>query len=130
MIWCFTVFSLCFISNVHCGRWMLMGGYQGVEGENGTSSMDDVELLTLEDEQMYNYESAWCQRTLPSAAVSLDGATIDMINSFDYVESYIGDTAFTSPHNSHVFERAIVCGGADPRYNITAKCRYYMTLFI
>ena len=108
---------------VRCGRWLVVGGYQGVEGDEGTSSVGDVELLSLEDESMFNNESSWCQANLSSSSFALDGATIDMINVFSFVAGHADDPAFSSPHSSSVFERALVCGGADEQYAITNKCR-------
>ena len=103
---------------------MLMGGYQGVEGEVGTSAMDDVELLILDNESMFKNQSSWCQKNLSSSPLSIDGATIDMINTFDYVEDHKNDPTFTSPHYSFMFERALVCGGADSQYHIKRQCRF------
>ena len=110
--------------HVNAGRWMLMGGYKGVEGDAGTSSLDDVELLTLDDEEKFKNESSWCQRNLTSSAFSLDGATIDMIDEFAFVAKHADNPAFTSPHHSIIFQRALVCGGADTGYSITSNCRW------
>ena len=47
-----------------------------------------------------------------------------MINAFDYVKDHKDDPTFTSPNYSLMFERALVCGGADPQYHIKRQCRF------
>ena len=101
----------------------MMGGYKGFEGEDGTSARDEVELITLTDADMFNNKSYWCQRSLSSSEESFDGATIDLIDTFNYNEGHEGHSDFSSAHNSLVFERVLVCGGADTEYRITNLCR-------
>ena len=77
-----------------------------MEGEEGTTSIDNVELLSLTGDN-------WCQLQLPPAAVKLEGSTMDWISMFDFMESQVGNVNYSSPHSSMVFERILVCGGID-----------------
>ena len=43
----------------------------------------------------------------------LEGSTMDWISMFDFMEGRVGDTNYTSPHSSMVFERILVCGGIN-----------------
>ena len=86
--------------------WLLLGGYTGVEGQEGTETINNVELLSLTG-------TNWCQLELEPAAVRLEGSTMDWISMFDFMEGRVGDTNYTSPHSSMVFERILVCGGID-----------------
>ena len=94
-----------------------------MEGGNETAAIDEVELITLENEETFHNESGWCQESLNPAAMSLDGATIDMINTFDFLAKHLGDPVFIGPHNSQVHHRVIVCGGANTGYAISPLCR-------
>ena len=100
-----------------------MGGYKGFEGDDGTSVLDEVELITLSNPEKFSNKSHCCQRSLPPSEVSLDGATVDMIDTFKYMEGLEDDSKFSSAHNSVIFERILVCGGADNQYRITSMCR-------
>ena len=93
------------------------------EGDDGTSVRDEVELITLTNPEKFSYKSNWCQRNFPPSEVSLDGATVDMIDTFKYMEGLEDDSKFSSSHNSVIFERILVCGGADKQYIITSMCR-------
>ena len=86
--------------------WLLLGGYTGVEGQEGTETINNVELLSLTG-------TNWCQLELEPAVVRLEGSTMDWISMFDFLEGRVGDTNYTSPHSSMVFERILVCGGID-----------------
>ena len=101
----------------------MLGGYKGFEGDDGTSVRDEVELITLTNPEKFSNKSHWCQRSLPPSEVSLDGATVDMIDTFKYMEGLEDDSKFSSAHNSFIFERILVCGGADNQYRITSMCR-------
>ena len=81
-----------------------MGGYKGFEGDDGTSVRDEVELITLTNPEKFSYKSNWCQRSFPPSEVSLDGATVDMIDTFNYMEGLEDDSKFSSAHNSVTFE--------------------------
>ena len=87
-------------------NWLLLGGYTGVEGEEGTETINNVELLSLTG-------TNWCQLELEAAVVRLEGSTMDWISMFDFMEGMVGNTNYTSPHSSMVFERILVCGGID-----------------
>ena len=87
-------------------NWLLMGGYTGVEGQEGTESINSVELLSLAG-------SDWCQLELEPAVVKLEGSTMDWISMFDFMEDMVGNGNYTSPHSSMVFERILICGGID-----------------
>ena len=122
----FLLILLLFLNCVTGGRWMLMGGYSGVEGDSGTSSIGEVELLTLNNEERFNNDSSWCQKNLTSSSLSLDGATINMINEFEFVRKNAYDPRFTGPHYSIVFQRALVCGGGNSEYSITNNCSWWL----
>ena len=104
-------------------RWLLLGGYTGFEGDEGTLARDEIELLELADHDNFHKKSNWCQRLLPSAAQSLDGATVDIVNTFKFMEDHEGDSTFTSSHNTVIQDRLLVCGGSDNKYEITNRCR-------
>ena len=97
----------------------MLGGYKGFEGEPGTSALNEVELITLKETDKFSHNSYWCQRNLSSSEESFDGATIDLIDAFQYIEALEGDSSFSSAHNSFIFERVLICGGADSVYMIT-----------
>ena len=86
--------------------WLLLGGYSGVEGQEGTETINKVELLSLTG-------TNWCQLEMEAAVVRLEGSTMDFISMFDFMEGKVGDANYTSPHSSMVFERILVCGGID-----------------
>ena len=86
--------------------WLLLGGYTGVEGQEGTESINNVELLS-------RLGNNWCQLELEPALVKLEGSTMDWISMFDFMEDMVGNVNYTSPHSSMVFERILVCGGID-----------------
>ena len=111
------------VSLAESERWLLLGGYTGFEGEEGTAVRDEVELIELTEPDNFKRRSNWCQGVFPSSSDSLDGATIDMIDTFTYMEGLEGDSKFSSAHNSFIYERALVCGGADNYYRITNICR-------
>ena len=52
--------------------WLLLGGYTGVEGQEGTETINNVELLSLTG-------TNWCQLELEPAVVRLEGSTMDWI---------------------------------------------------
>ena len=83
-----------------------MGGYSGVEGQEGTSAINTVELLALSGQD-------WCQLHMQPAVVSLEGSTMDWVSMFDFLESSVGNGNYSSPHSSLVWERVLVCGGVD-----------------
>ena len=85
----------------------------------GTKSLDNVEMLSIENESKKYNSSYWCQRDLSTAPVHMEGSIMTMVNMHDFVESHLRDDSFTSPHNSVIQDRAIMCGGADTDYNIT-----------
>ena len=116
---CFSLF-LCHSVTV---RWLLLGGYTGFEGEEGTIARDEIELLELADQNSFHKRSSWCQRPLPSAAESLDGATVDIVDAFKFLADHEGDTSFSSSHNTVIHDRLLVCGGSDNKYEITNRCR-------
>ena len=41
---------ICLIEGGNCGRWLMFGGYQDVEGGPDTTPLDSVELVTLDQE--------------------------------------------------------------------------------
>ena len=100
-----------------------MGGYKGFQGDYGTSVRDEVKLITLTNPEKFSNKSHWCQRSLPPSEVSIDGATVDMIDTFKYMEGLEDDSKCSSGHNSVIIERIIVCGGAAKEYKITSMCR-------
>ena len=114
----FLLFSSC-----ECERWLLLGGYTGFEGEDATAVRNEVELIELTDSDEFSKKTSWCQRGLPSSPESLDGATVDMINTFKYMEGLEGDPKFSSAHNSVIYDRVLVCGGSDNDYGIRNMCR-------
>ena len=87
-------------------NWLLLGGYAGVEGQEETSPINNVELLSFT-------ANNWCQLELAPAVVKLEGSTMDWISMFDFMDKMVGNTNYTSPHSSMVFERILVCGGID-----------------
>ena len=95
--------------------WLLMGGYTGVEGEDGTSSMDNVEILQLKHLQsQYKTGQQWCQARLPPALFKLEGATIEWVSMMDHLENMLAtNPTYTSPHSLVIWEKILVCGGAD-----------------
>ena len=92
--------------------WLLLGGYSGVEGQEGTEPINSVELLSLAG-------NTWCQLELPPALVRLEGSTMDWLSMFDFLEEMTGNVNYTSPHSSMVFERILVCGGIDQERETT-----------
>ena len=82
-------------------------------------SLDNVEMLSIENESNKHNISYWCQRPLSPAPVRIEGSIMSMVNMHDFVESHLGDASFTSPHNSVIQDRALLCGGANTDYNIT-----------
>ena len=44
------VMVLCLLEGGNCGRWLMFGGYQDVEGGPDTTPLDSVELVTLDQE--------------------------------------------------------------------------------
>ena len=84
-----------------------------------------MEILDIEDEGNNNNISYWCQKELKDMPVSLDGAVIAMINMHSFVHSHIGDSTFTSAHNSLIHDKALLCGGANTGYNISNECFWY-----
>ena len=114
---------LSLFSIAQCQQWMLFGGYKGFEGEEGTSVLNEMELLTLTKADKFNEESSWCQKSFSSSGNSFDGSTVDMINTFAYVGGLADQSQFSSAHNSLIFDRVLACGGADMQYKITNTCR-------
>ena len=112
-------------------RWLVVGGYTGVEGQ-GQAATAGVELLTLTD-NLYEKSNAWCQRNMSTAPLPLDGATINVIDTFYYYNRLDGagsvladikpNTDFSSAHYTVQLNRVLVCGGADDRYVIQNLCR-------
>jgi hypothetical protein len=112
-------------------KWVIMGGYTGIEGQ-GQEATAAVELLTLEDGK-YGDQSAWCQRNLSVAPLPLDGATINVIDTFGFYNSLDGNgdviadinpnTAFSGAHSIAQLNRVLVCGGADDNYEVQDLCR-------
>ena len=120
----FLLASFCWwICQVDAGQWLLIGGYKGAEGQTGTSSLGDVELLTLTQENKFGVKGNWCQRNLANTPIPLDGATVDWVDAFHFISSQEGNSSFTSSHHSTTFKRALVCGGADKQYKIQKTCR-------
>ena len=73
---------------VNAGKWMLIGGYAGVEGQAGSTALGDVEMLTLEQEDKFGVKSEWCQRSLSDAPTALHLATVDWVDAFQYVSKH------------------------------------------
>ena len=92
-----------------------MGGYTGVEGEDGTTSMDNVEILQLKHPQsQYKNGGQWCQTQLPPAPFKLEGATMEWVSMMDHMEDMLtSNPTYTSPHSLVIWEKILVCGGAD-----------------
>ena len=101
---------------------MLIGGYAGVEGQAGTTALGKVEMLTLDQEDKFGVKTDWCQRSLSDAPTALDLATVDWVDTFDFVSKHLGNKSFTSGHHTTTFGRALVCGGANRDYDIQKKC--------
>ena len=83
-------------------------------------ALSTVELLILDNDQ-FKSTSAWCQRNMSDAPLPLDGATINIVDTFNYYNN-MGDK-FSGAHHSVQFHQVIVCGGADDKYVIQNKCR-------
>ena len=115
-LFCFLPFS------VNAGKWMLIGGYDGVEGQAGSTAIGDVEMLTLEQEDKFGVKTQWCQKSLSDAPTALDLATVDWVDAFEFVSKHLGNKSFTSGHHTITFVRALVCGGANKDYDIQKKC--------
>ena len=51
------VMVICLLEGGNCGRWLMFGGYQDVEGGPDTTPLDSVELVTLdqESEEIINF---------------------------------------------------------------------------
>jgi len=115
-------------------QWVVMGGYTGIEGQDQEATAA-VELLTLEDGK-FSDKSAWCQRNLSVAPLPLDGATINVIDIFNYYDRLDGtgnviadinpNTDFSGAHYTVQLNRVLVCGGADDKYAIQSLCRWWI----
>ena len=112
-----------------CANWALVGGYRGVEGEMRTKSLNNIEILNLEDETDFEIESSWSQQNVSSALEDLDGGTINMVNMFDFIDEHQDNPKFSSPHGINIFDRPLICGGADTNYKITNECRWMVSYF-
>ena len=90
--------------------WLLLGGYTGVEGA-GAAALDSAELLRVSNPASHAFSSAWCATNLTTTPLPLDGATINIVDTFQYYDRFDGnggDTVasqggradFSGAHNS------------------------------
>jgi len=118
---------VCHLPGSRAKNWLLMGGYTGVEGEDGTSSMDNVEILQLKHPQsQYKTGQQWCQARLPPALFKLEGATMEWVSMMDHMENMLAtNPTYTSPHSLVIWEKILVCGGADQNYTVSKQCYWW-----
>ena len=98
-----------------------MGGFEGVEDKEG-QVVEDVQMLTLEQESKFDTRNSWCQTALNSLPHPLESATVEWVDTFNWVASNLGNSSFSSSHPSTLYERALVCGGASSNYVSQHAC--------
>merc|ERR1711963_553038 len=119
---------ICHPPSINAKDWLLMGGFRGVEGEVDTSAVDNVEILSLSNQAQYKSTDKWCQVQLPPADVKLEGATMTRVSMFNHMENMLAnDNTYTSPHSSVIWEKILLCGGAQQDYDVSKSC-YWWTL--
>ena len=106
--------------------WLLMGGYSGVEGEADTEALDTAELLSLSAQAQYQSEAQWCHTALAPAPVRLEGATMDWVSVTEHMAAMLAtDPLYTSPHSLVIWDKVLVCGGADKDYVVSPSCWWW-----
>ena len=81
--------------------------------------MNSAEIVTLANENNNADSNEWCQRNLSTMPVSVDGGIVAMVKMHSFITSNLGNDGFTSPHNSVIFDKLLLCGGANTGYNIS-----------
>jgi len=119
--------SILFFQVKSLKEWVIMGGYTGIEGQ-GQAATSSVELLAFDDDASFTNPNAWCQRNMSVAPLPLDGATINIVDTFSYYKQIVQqqNTKFSGAHHSAQLNRVIVCGGADDKYVIQNMCRWWI----
>ena len=103
-----------------------MGGYSGVEGEADTKALDTAELLSLSAQAQYASEAQWCHTALAPAPVRLEGATMDWVSVTEHMAAMLAtDPLYTSPHSLVIWDKVLVCGGADKDYVVSPSCWWW-----
>ena len=82
-------------------------------------SLKSAERVTLANENNKADLDEWCQRNLSNIPVSVDGGIVAMVKMHSFITSNLGNDDFTSPHNSVIFDKILLCGGANTGYNIS-----------
>ena len=112
-------------------QWLLHGGYTGFEGQPDQGATAEVEVLTLNNPNDYASPWGFCHRNLSTAPQPLDGATMDEVSTFKYIENTLKTAGtgklpyFGSSHHSAQFQRLLVCGGADDKYVVQKSCMWW-----
>ena len=107
MLWLMGVAVVVQMRGAGAARWLLAGGYTGVEGR-AASPLTAVELLDL--------EGGWCGADLGAGAPGRDGAVMEMVAGSDWERAGLGDPQFTSAFPGTVQDAVLSCGGAGPGY--------------
>ena len=103
-----------------------MGGYTGVEGEADTRALDSAELISLSGAAQYQVTSMWCHAALAPAPLRLEGATVDWVSVSQHMEAMLtSDPLYSSPHSSLIWDKILVCGGADTEYKVSPVCWWW-----
>ncbi|XP_023333241.1 uncharacterized protein LOC111705045 [Eurytemora carolleeae] len=120
--WAFCFFLL---QGVTCKKWMLVGGLLGGDDATDAVPTNQVELLELQNEGQSDNPGQWCSLNLTSMNMALDGATINFIPTFNFVDYHQannpGSVAF--PYLDLLWEKALLCGGSNPVSQIQENCR-------
>ena len=103
-----------------------MGGYSGVEGEADTKALDTAEVLSLSAQAQYQSEAQWCHAPLPPAPLRLEGATMDWVSVTEHMAAMLtADPLYTSPHSLVIWDKVLICGGADKEYVVSPWCWWW-----
>ena len=113
------------LNPVAASRWILLGGYTGHEFHPDKETSDIVSLVTLDQDSQYVDPSKWCSQSLASLPLELDGSAVSWVETGKFLASQLGSSSFSTAHHTTAFMGALMCGGADARYNITRQCWWY-----